>query len=984
VLEQNGYDTGQHSAFDMSTFTMLEDKLPIDNSTSIEYQYGTSQDGSTITWSGSWQTAAAIVAAAATVYGRYFHLKERVNSAGTSPGSLADHPTMVQYSEATPARLFRSVGITATDLNTDTRTMEISGNHVVFNGAMPDKVGVGDVLQYDITGTKYLAFIHERLTSTVYRVQDKDGGDPQVATAGQAVSVFRAYISLFNWEAMTENTNIDAAVRDFDTSANLAVNNKQMKVACYADGADTTGVRIDSWTTNESCDIEVFTPYKTGHVGTSQRHVGYWSDSIGYRLDVASGIALDLREDYITIKGLQISSGDSNPLNSEAVDTGMRYIRENIIKGNAVANKHGIYAHSSGGIVKIQGNVVYDVAGTDAYGINIRNAGLTAYVDMNTLVDGMGGIWAREGTVVARCNLLKGHNETYNYHGTFAEGTDFNKTDVDDDPGVGSHNIKEATITFKNEAGDDFHLAAATGDGKDLSGDANAPYNSDIDGEERSGAIDIGADQYVAPPADYPAVGDVEAGVTYDSGDLTGTFAVPAAGKVRNGEGYGEDGTEFTGTSVAPSENDVESGVGYGAGGSEFTGNKTICPVGKAIEGQQYGAGGTEHTGTYHETAENEVKKDIQFGAGGTEKTGSLESTDPGEANVLAPVSYKIESVEKTGLFDEAARNSDPGEGNVIKDVAYEIQNVPKTGTFDEAARNSDPGILNVIKDVAYKILNVAKVGTFDETARNTDPGEANVKDGTDYKILNVDKEGTYAVDAPDTPLLAVVDNGDGSGATFTMTGASAGSTNTLKTWQYGGTEWTSQGAIVNSTPLDKSLATGNYIAIVESVLGGGSSISLPVNFIVTDSSDAEVIKMADAVVSELNEGAFTQEFTAERVYMEIKELADIETAVVLVAPMGRVETVPAAHIYDKNKYRIDITVLKKLASDVVADVDALIKLTDEIYRHFRLLIHEGLNHIGENFYCEGVENDPLFDQEALKADQTYKGVVSLIFGAVT
>lgn len=47
--------------------------------------------------------------------------------------------------------------------------------------------------------------------------------------------------------------------------------------------------------------------------------------------------------------------------------------------------------------------------------------------------------------------------------------------------------------------------------------------------------------------ADFPAVGDVESGVQYDNGNLTGTFAVPIEADVRQSTQYGADGTEFTG-----------------------------------------------------------------------------------------------------------------------------------------------------------------------------------------------------------------------------------------------------------------------------------------------------------------------------------------------------------------------------------------------------------------------------------------------------
>lgn len=48
--------------------------------------------------------------------------------------------------------------------------------------------------------------------------------------------------------------------------------------------------------------------------------------------------------------------------------------------------------------------------------------------------------------------------------------------------------------------------------------------------------------------SDHAPTGDVEAGVTYRTATLTGTFTVPAVGDVRLGTGYGDGGVEFIGT----------------------------------------------------------------------------------------------------------------------------------------------------------------------------------------------------------------------------------------------------------------------------------------------------------------------------------------------------------------------------------------------------------------------------------------------------
>jgi hypothetical protein len=112
--------------------------------------------------------------------------------------------------EVLPSPLYRSVGTNGNNLNTDSRTVEISGSTANFAGDMPNNVGVGDVLTYN-SGGNQLAFIHGRTSSTVFTVKDKDGNSPTVftvkdkdgntptaASAGTSVGVYRAYTSLDN------------------------------------------------------------------------------------------------------------------------------------------------------------------------------------------------------------------------------------------------------------------------------------------------------------------------------------------------------------------------------------------------------------------------------------------------------------------------------------------------------------------------------------------------------------------------------------------------------------------------------------------------------------------------------------------------------------------------------------------------------------------------------------------------------------------
>jgi hypothetical protein len=67
-------------------------------------------------------------------------------------------------------------------------------------------------------------------------------------------------------------------------------------------------------------------------------------------------------------------------------------------------------------------------------------------------------------------------------------------------------------------------------------------------------------------------------------------------------------------------------------------------------------------------------------------------------------------------------------------------------------------------------ILGATKTGIFDEAARNTDPGDTNVKLNTAYKILNADKSGLYS--NPDVVVDLKIGAGKFlPGATITLAG---------------------------------------------------------------------------------------------------------------------------------------------------------------------------------------------------------------------
>jgi hypothetical protein len=436
---------------------------------------------------------------------------ERVNSSTACSGPCTYH--WVAFGPHTATSLYRSVGTNGGDLNVG-NTVTISGGTATFSGPMPDNVGVGDVLQYDPGTGVTLAFIYGRTSSQVYTVRNKDGADP-VATPGTAVTVYRAYTSLFNWEAQSENPSINATVRDFDTVKDLTALDATMNVACYGDGADGTPVVVNGWTTGTSQYIRIYTPVSRYEVGTSQRHSGTWNSTTAYRLQAnlgANGSLLWLQTNYVRVDGLQVWL--MNDVFYPAViymngasGVSSYQISNNIVRGNGgvsgFAGRIGINIYvwgDAGSEARIWNNLVYDFTGpqtSDVAGILPDDPNFTSYIYNNTVVRNVQGIAQYQGTVIAKNNLA--YNNTDNYNGTFDSASANNLSGPGADPQIPATNARNGVpVTFVNAAGDDWHLSGsdvgALNWGVVLSSDAFQAFNADIDGQTRQVPWDIGAD----------------------------------------------------------------------------------------------------------------------------------------------------------------------------------------------------------------------------------------------------------------------------------------------------------------------------------------------------------------------------------------------------------------------------------------------------------------------------------------------------------
>ncbi len=143
----------------------------------------------------------------------------------------------------------------------------------------------------------------------------------------------------------------------------------------------------------------------------------------------------------------------------------------------------------------------------------------------------------------------------------------------------------------------------------------------------------------------------------------------------------------------------------------------------------------------------------------------------------------------------------------------------------------------------------------------------------------------------------------------------------------------------------------------------------------------SKIATLADAVKTSLNDGTFSQEFTAERKYipaMKLEDLAEDGGVIVLVVPRSNdIENVTRV---DRMKtVEITIGVQKKLtqtcdpgAESGNVELDAMLLLVEEIAAHFN-------GKYGDATWIR-TSNDPIYDPEDLLERRTFASLVTVTF----
>ena len=135
----------------------------------------------------------------------------------------------------------------------------------------------------------------------------------------------------------------------------------------------------------------------------------------------------------------------------------------------------------------------------------------------------------------------------------------------------------------------------------------------------------------------------------------------------------------------------------------------------------------------------------------------------------------------------------------------------------------------------------------------------------------------------------------------------------------------------------------------------------------------ADIIDVADAIVTELNGHSFSQPFTSARGYLptfDLQEMGELKVTVVPKEDDGKLDTRTAS----THDYAIDIGVQKKPPAIDNTDLDPLMLLVQEIADHFLF----GKQAAGATLISPTVR--VLYLQEHLQKLRQFTSVITLTF----
>ena len=292
----------------------------------------------------------------------------------------------------------------------------------------------------------------------------KTGTNEQIKTYGNAT---RQYTALATWEAATDTDLVTAA--------------QSQVLECYDDAASFNDyVTLNGAITNASY-FRIIRP------ASGQGHDGTPNNGVYFQCTTDANIFL-VYDDYNQIQDI-IARLNINSINNRATfitNRASQAINAAFIGCIAWDSTNAGTGVADGFTMDTDVSTIYAV---NCIAINCDYSGFreggsgTAYFYNCTSVNNNNGFRAATTTNNAK-NCVASGNTSNDWVGTWTQTT---------------CTAEDASPTYVNSAGNDFHLASADtvciNQGTDLSADAVYAFDDDIDKTSRSGAWDIGADE---------------------------------------------------------------------------------------------------------------------------------------------------------------------------------------------------------------------------------------------------------------------------------------------------------------------------------------------------------------------------------------------------------------------------------------------------------------------------------------------------------
>lgn len=375
--------------------------------------------------------------------------------------------------------------------------ISISSGVATFSVAQTGDIGVGCY----VTSDNVAGYISEMTDNTHAKIITATGATHANVSSEALGAIYHPYASLAEAEAGSGDAS---HLSTFDLTADGADVN--LFWPYYGASADTTTVTINSYITDGTHKITVYTPQGGTESINNWRHAGVWDDDKASYERAGDGINSSVQN--FTIDGLQLKLTNQYStkylLRVGAVNSGATFtVRNCIIVGDVsgTGGHVGIYLPDSDCTYYAHNNIIYGFnTGSAGSGVECSGSGGTYYIYNNIIFDCYQGIYGITANAYIKNCAVFGNTDDFNGtltidHCASDDGDGTNAVDI-------SPNATEAddwAAAFTDYTNGDFSLKSGS-PLIDAGTDLSAVMDSvDIIGTSRPQGDywDIGAFEYV-------------------------------------------------------------------------------------------------------------------------------------------------------------------------------------------------------------------------------------------------------------------------------------------------------------------------------------------------------------------------------------------------------------------------------------------------------------------------------------------------------